>query len=280
MAKKSRVKKSYSQKAYLGRYPYNLIKSGNLEKYYQLLTNFDFIQAKINYPEFGVQALIEDYDLIEETDVIEKIDCNQDKINALKLIQDSLRLSSHILAKDKTQLVTQLWGRLKYLEVPEITTFLEKLKQIKSPWLCPLTLSFTPPGGRLLRTLIGHRERLNSVAIFPDGKYVISGSSDQTIKIWDLKTGEEVFTFKNDKHWITALAITPDGKQLISASGGFLSLFDLSEFPIKIWNLEDGKEVFIIKGHNDPVNALAITPNGKNLISASSGLGKLYSNNS
>ena len=41
-------------------------KSGHLEKYYQLLTDFNFLAEKINHPEFGVQALIEDYDLIDE----------------------------------------------------------------------------------------------------------------------------------------------------------------------------------------------------------------------
>ncbi|HEY9820213.1 MAG TPA: hypothetical protein V6D35_05455 [Candidatus Sericytochromatia bacterium] len=64
--KKSRAKKSYSQKARLGRFPYSLVESGNLEKYYKLLTDFKFLTEKINHSEFGVQALIEDYDLIDE----------------------------------------------------------------------------------------------------------------------------------------------------------------------------------------------------------------------
>ncbi len=43
VANKLTAKKSYSQKAYLGRFPYNLANSGNLAKYYNLLTNFKFI---------------------------------------------------------------------------------------------------------------------------------------------------------------------------------------------------------------------------------------------
>lgn len=68
-ANKSTAKKSYSQKAYLGRYPYNLVQSGNLEKYYKTLTDFNFIAAKINHPDFGVQALIDDYDLIDNSEI-------------------------------------------------------------------------------------------------------------------------------------------------------------------------------------------------------------------
>ena len=64
------AKKSYSLKAYLGRYPYNLVYSGNLDKYYATLTNFDFIHAKINHSEFGVQSFIEVYDLIVDAETL------------------------------------------------------------------------------------------------------------------------------------------------------------------------------------------------------------------
>ncbi len=53
------------QRARLGRLPYNLLKSGKWEKYYQILTNFEFLSQKIHHPDFGVQALIEDYELID-----------------------------------------------------------------------------------------------------------------------------------------------------------------------------------------------------------------------
>src|SRR4028118_230176 len=82
-------------------------KSGHLEKYFQLLTDFDFLAEKIHHPEFGLQALIEDYDLIEEPPQPplvreENISLNPEKVEALKRIQGALRLSAHVLAKDKT----------------------------------------------------------------------------------------------------------------------------------------------------------------------------------
>ena len=41
-------------------------------------------------------------------------------------------------------------------------------------------------------TLKGHSDDVNSVAYSPDGKHVVSGSDDRTVKVWDVATGKEV----------------------------------------------------------------------------------------
>lgn len=114
----AKTQKSYFQKAYLSSFPYNLIKSGNLDKYYKILTNFTFIETKINHLEFGVQALIEDYDLIDNTELLANPEYNAETVKALKLIQGALRLSAHIVDQDTNQLVAQLTGRLLYFDAP------------------------------------------------------------------------------------------------------------------------------------------------------------------
>jgi WD40 repeat protein len=191
IAHKLTSKKSYFQKAYLSRFPYNLVQSGNLEKYYNLLTNFQFIAEKINHPEFGVDALINDYDLVDDPEVLTNPEYNPHKVRALKLIQGALKLSAHVLSKDKTQLVEQLLGRLMSFEMPEIQAMLEVAKQWKTtPWLRPLTSNLTPPEGRLTRTLTGHSDWVYAVAVTPDGKHVISGSKDSTLKVWHPGNGD------------------------------------------------------------------------------------------
>ena len=261
VANKLTAKKSYSQKAYLGRFPYNLVQSGNLEKYYNILTNFQFIAEKINHPEFGVDALINDYDFVDAPEVLTNPDYNPHKVRALKLIQAALKLSAHILSKDKTQLPGQLMGRLMSFEVPEIQAMLEVAKQWKAtPWLRPLTPNLTAPGGRLIRTLTGHRDRVFAVAVTPDGKQVISASSDKTIKVWNLETGQEMCTLTGHSDSVNAVAVSPDGKQVISAS---------SDKTLKVWNLETGEHKCTLTGHSDWVNAVAVTPDGKQVISGS-----------
>jgi len=151
----------------------NLIKSKkpeHFEKYFKLLTDFDFLSQKIHHPDFGVQALIEDYDLIDALKATTHPEYNPGNIKTLKRIQGALRLSAHVLAKDKTQLAEQLLGRMQGFEVSSIQVLLEVAKQRKqTPWLRPLTTSLTSPGGQLLRTLSGHSFSVSAITVSPDG---------------------------------------------------------------------------------------------------------------
>lgn len=157
LAEKLAAKPLWFQLAYLSSYLQNQVKSGDFAEYYQILTDFDFLEAKIKRPEFGVQALIADYDLVDEPKVVTHQEYSPHKVRALKLIQGALRLSAHILAGDKTQLAGQLLGRLLSFPLPGIQSLLAQAKQWQEhPWLRPLTPSLTPPGGHLLRTLTGH----------------------------------------------------------------------------------------------------------------------------
>ncbi|MGJ5629647.1 WD40 repeat domain-containing protein [Nostoc sp. CALU 1950] len=47
----------------------------------------------------------------------------------------------------------------------------------------------------------------------PDGKTAVSGSSDKTLKVWDLQTGKEISTLTGHNNSVRAVAIAPDGKQ-------------------------------------------------------------------
>ncbi|MEI3649278.1 MAG: hypothetical protein V6D39_04700 [Dolichospermum lemmermannii FEM_B0920] len=230
--KQSSTKESLKQKIRLGRYPYSLINSGkpeNLTKYFQTLTDYQFISKKINHPEFGIQALIEDYDLLDATQTA----THPDQTKTLKYIQSALRLSAHILTQDKQQLVSQLWGRLQTINTPAIQTLLTQAQTTHPhPWLRPLTPSLTQAGGRLLRTLTGHSSYVQAVAVTADGKRVISGSWDNTVKVWNLETGEEIAAFSGESNFYSC-AVAPDGLTIVAGDAGgmvhFLKLENAGE---------------------------------------------------
>ena len=251
----------------LSELPYQQAHGGLSDELCATLTEFKFLEAKVSAQ--SVQALIDDYDLIGSPGL--EIPAARQK--GLRLVQDALRLSVHILVGDKTQLATQLTGRLLPFEEPEIKALLEQIKETKKdPWLRPLTLSFTPPGGPLIRTLVGHTGWVNAVAVTPDGHRAVSGahgSTDQTLRVWDLERGTEFATLKGhivrsrdyvSALGINALAVTPDGRRAVSGADART---------LKVWDLERGTELATLKGHTGKVYAVAVTPDGRRAVSGS-----------
>jgi hypothetical protein len=145
--------------------------------------------------------------------------------------------------------------------VSEIEQLLTQAKNYQAkPWFRPLSPSLTPAVGALLLTLTGHSNWVRAVAITPDNKQVVSASSDNTLKLWDVATGEELATLTGHSDSVNAVAITPDNKQVVSAS---------SDNTLKLWDVATGSERATLTGHSDSVNAVAITPDGKQAVSAS-----------
>jgi len=231
--------------------PGHLAQSVQGERLHQLLTDFDFIESKLD--ELGVQALIEDYDLARISDLW----LLEGQTETLNLIQGAIRKSAHVLEKDKTQLAGQLWGRLVDFEMPPIQGMLEQAKQWKdSVWLRPLKANLERSGEGCLRTLTGHTSGVKAVAIAPDGKRAISASWDNTLKIWDTETGTEVRTLIGHTSLVIAVAIAPDGKRAISASG---------DNTLKIWDLLSGKEIASSSG-DAGFYGCAILPDGVTVV--------------
>ena len=235
--------------------PGHLTESVQGERLHQLLTDFDFIEAKLE--ALGVQALIEDYDLARISDVL----LSGEQSQTLKLIQGAIRKSAHILEKDKTQLAGHLWGRLLDFEMPQIQGIVEEAKQSRnSPCLWPLKANLERPLEGALRTLTGHSSFVTAVAIARDGKTAISASQDRTLKIWDTETGRELKTLTGHSNLVNAVAIAADGKTAISAS---------HDRTLKIWDTKTGSELKTLTGHSSFVTAVAIARDGKTAISAS-----------
>ncbi|MFM6270768.1 MAG: WD40 repeat domain-containing protein, partial [Dolichospermum sp.] len=193
-------------------------------------------------------------------------DYDAERTEALKLIQETFRLSAHILREHPEQLIPQLFGRLFYpslLENSHIQSFLEQAKaKIVPPALIPYLGSLQPPGTGLIRTLVGHNGFVNAVAITPDGTKIVSGGSiDGTIKIWDLAKGQELLSFRVTEcdASVSSLAIFPDGMKIM-AGGHFL---------LKIWNLITGEELYNLVSNTFPGAYLVIiTPDGSKIINS------------
>ncbi len=107
---------------------------------------------------------------------------------------------------------------------------------------------------------LGASNDVNSVAFSPDGKTILSGSSDNSLKWWNLSTQNVVKTLKGHDYPIESVVFAPDGKTALSAS---------KDNTIKYWNLSTGQVLKTLKGHSDWVQAVAFSPNGKFALSGS-----------
>ncbi len=108
----------------------------------------------------------------------------------------------------------------------------------------------------MIRTLTGHSDCVNAVAIANDGKLAISGSDDCTLKVWNLVEGKELFTLTGHRSSVNAVAIANDGKLAISGSG---------DRTLKVWNLATREVIASFVGES-PILCCAVTPDGLTIV--------------
>jgi RNA polymerase sigma factor (sigma-70 family) len=107
-----------------------------------------------------------------------------------------------------------------------------------------------------------HGEYVHCAVFTRDGKTLITGGADSTIRLWEVPTGRPLRRLEGHRGWVGRLALSPDGKTL--ASGG--SWWDNS---LRVWDLASGKELRCLDRGDFPVGQpLAFAPDGKTLYAA------------
>jgi hypothetical protein len=184
------------------------------------LLDYNWMRAKLTATD--VHALIADYGYsVDEP--------------CLHLVRDAIRLSVHVLVRDRRQLASQLTGRLLGIDDNDIQALLQQTaEKAPRPSLWPLRGNLTPPGGSLIRITEGHSRGVSGVAITPDGRRAVSASHDKTLQIWDLESGQSVRTLQGHTSPVDCVAVTPDGCRAVSASGDLID--DLPT--LRLWDLE------------------------------------------
>ncbi len=151
-----------------------------------------------------------------------------------------------------------------------------------APTPSPTSMKSGNPGNRpelILQT--GHTRSINAVVFSPDNRWLASGGKDNVIKIWDLATGNLLRTLYGHTSNVNALAVSSDGKLLASGSGDINDQRDLGAFTqggvvggaadntVRIWNVQTGQPLQVLRGSELPVGAVAFSSDGRTLTSVS-----------
>jgi WD40 repeat protein len=121
-----------------------------------------------------------------------------------------------------------------------------------------------------VRRFAGHEGQVNAVALSADGKRLLSGGLDATIRLWSVETGKELRQIGGLKGSVWGLALSRDGKTAYFNVGMNLNanLAPATDFTIQVWDTEQDKIVRRLVGHTAEIKSLVLSPDGRTLISA------------
>lgn len=122
-------------------------------------------------------------------------------------------------------------------------------------------------GSRLINTLEGHEDSVTAVKFSADSKYIISGSEDNTVKVWT-REGENIKTLFGATDSITCVSISKENKFILAGS---------EDETVRVWDFK-GDLLHTFEQYNSAIKSIAISPDEKIVVSGEE-VGKLFIQN-
>jgi WD40 repeat protein len=111
----------------------------------------------------------------------------------------------------------------------------------------------------LIQTFTGHTASIYSIVFSPDGRTIVSGGADETLRLWDVQTGEEKISIKAG--YVYSVAFSPDGTKIATGSDDGI---------VRLWNAADGSLIRMFAEHNKrAIYSIVFSPDGKSIASGS-----------
>jgi len=103
----------------------------------------------------------------------------------------------------------------------------------------------------------GHYAGVTSVAFSPDGRFAATGSSDKTVKLWEVSTGREIRSYTGHTHDVRYLDFGPHGNYLASID---------RDYHLKVWEIPTSRQVYDFFISNDRILTVDFLNDGSSLI--------------
>ena len=210
--------------------PYHLLKSKDIERLKRnVLCNYEFLWTKLKAS--SVHEVMDDF-----MDALAEKPDEQD----IKLVFETLELSMEALSVSADQLSSQLIGRLSSSRSPSpfIARLLRQAHHPSNPALVPNIRCLARPGGRLVHSI---PELHGSLVLSQDGSKAMSGSKDQQITLWNVKSGNVERTLDTSRA-IGYLEFCLEDQLAVASCRGV----------IQFWNILKGEMVWEIPSTESP----------------------------
>ncbi len=121
---------------------------------------------------------------------------------------------------------------------------------------------------RTSRVFKGHMGTVTVTAFSPDGKRMVTGSYDDTCRVWDSATGAEIAVLEGHTGGVNAASFSPDGKRVLTGAGNPVPTI-ADDDTARLWDAATGTEIAVLKGHDGAINAASFSPDGKRVLTGS-----------
>jgi WD40 repeat protein/serine/threonine protein kinase len=128
--------------------------------------------------------------------------------------------------------------------------------------LCDELYSFEKQAFRAFK---GHSDVVKTGAFSTDARYLITGSYDKTLRLWDVLTGRELKRFEGHDGWVQSVAFSPVGRYVLSGSISVVGL--RKDNSLRLWDVATGKDLSRFEGHFGWVQSVAFSPDGRYVLS-------------